>query len=135
MSAQTRRADRAAAKRRAKASAAPRQLLHDGFDQPHEVTTLDMAFGTAALQLMPPMSAIPEEFKRHDGTKWNRFQAAWFFKGLRSTDVVTPRADVPASLAWRHLKAIQSSWEPKHEHKEAAVAWLASRWFADVEAL
>jgi len=38
---------------------------------------------------------------------------------------------VDGGLAIRHLQVIQASFEPKHEHKEAAVAYLASPWFTD----
>ena len=34
--------------------------------------------------------------------------------------------------AIRHLKAILVSYDPKHEHKEAGVAFLLSEWFEDV---
>jgi hypothetical protein len=40
---------------------------------------------------------------------------------------------VDGNLAFRHLSAIQRSFTPKHEHKEAAVAYLASLWFEDVD--
>jgi hypothetical protein len=40
---------------------------------------------------------------------------------------------VDGELAIRHLQVIQASFEPKHEHKEAAVAYLASLWFTDFD--
>lgn len=98
-----------------------------------DVTGLDTAFGARDLaNLMPAYGDIPAEFKR-DRNTWVRFQQEWFFCGIAGATVET-RDGVDAKAALRHLKAIQSSWEPKHEHKEAAVAYLASLWFVRVAA-
>lgn len=76
-------------------------------------------------------SAIPEEFKdRNTNNKWLEFQRTWFFKGIKSSGLV-PKPGIDMNEALRHLQAIQSSYEPKHEHKEACVAYLASLWFEE----
>jgi len=105
--------------------------LNDGFDAPQEVSPLLMAFPGSVSHLMPPMSAIPEDFQSmNDRTDWNKFVSYWFFQG-NPMEVwnLYARPDIDAEAAWRHLKAIMRSYEPKHEHKSAAVAWLMSRWF------
>jgi hypothetical protein len=81
--------------------------------------------------LIPPFCIIPKEFF-HGNTKWNEFQRRWFFKGLSvgTRFVCKPGIDEKAALG--HLSSIQRSWAPAYEHKEAAVAWLASQWFEDV---
>lgn len=107
-----------------------RELLADGFDQPQVVSDLNLTFGTGIAKLLPPYSIIPAEFKQGAG-RWVRFQRAWFFEGFPKSGLVR-RADVDADVAFRHLANIQRSFEPKHEHKEAAVAWLASRWFESI---
>lgn len=89
-----------------------------------------MVFGGGMERLLPPMAAIPVDFKR-GSNKWIRFQQEWFFSGLKNHKA-TPKPGVDLAKAWRHLRSIQGSFEPKHEHKEAAVAWLASRWFEDI---
>lgn len=104
-----------------------RVILNDGFDQPKPVSDLNLAFGGDMSELLPSYGQIPEEFKR-SFNPWVKFSDGWFFSGT-SKDAVINRDDVDPDLAWRHLSAIQGSWEPKHEHKSAAVAWLASRWF------
>lgn len=119
----------------------PAQLataLNDGFDQPQEVTDLDMAFPAdlARRALIPTMDTIPEEFQNMNGrTEWNKFVQHWFFHGdpFKKWNLYV-RPDVDAQAAFRHMSVLMKSWEPKHEHKEAAVAWLASRWFAGIEA-
>lgn len=96
---------------------------------PQDVTALEIAFGGAGLleKLLPPMDAIPEEFRRHRSS-WVDWQSDWFFNGLKRYPIPKPGIDVDKAMG--HLSAIQSSWEPKHEHKKAGVAYLASLWFA-----
>ena len=94
-----------------------------------EVGDLDLAFPTGVQHLMPRMSDIPKEF--HDGkTPWNKLVGQWFFLGLSKLELV-PREGVDANKALRHIRAIMGSFEPKHEHKEAACAYLLSQWFED----
>jgi len=104
--------------------------------RPEEVTDLDMAFGARAMDLLPPYREIPEDFRLNRGSArpWIEFQQTWFFRGLPADTRFVPTEGVDARSAIRHLKAIQGSWEPKHEHKEAGVAYLASLWFAEVPA-
>jgi len=81
--------------------------------------------------LMPAYDDISPDFRNMNShNKWQRFQEDWFFKGLDIKRIV-PKKGVDAHLAVRHLAAIQGSFQPKHEHKRAAVAYLASRWFMD----
>src|SRR5690349_16692427 len=101
------------------------------WEQPTVVDDLDMAFGARAVaDLMPPIAEIPDEFKQWRGNKWVDLQSEWFSLGIKLSQI-TPKPGVDFRAAIRHLKAIQSSWEPKHEHKMAAVAYLASLWFDD----
>lgn len=97
-----------------------------------EVDGLAMAFGGEMKTLLPPYDTIPDEFKRFRlSNKWIKFQTDWFFSGFTDLDI-KPKAGVDKDKAMRHLAAIQHSWEPPHEHKSAAVAYLASLWFDDV---
>jgi len=100
------------------------------FAQPINVTDLDTVFPGDVRLLMPTYDEIPEEFR--DWNKhgpWQRWQSTWFFKGLPTEATPTPKPGIDLSAALRHLAAIQRSFQPRHEHKEAAVAWLASLWF------
>lgn len=82
--------------------------------------------GGKAMQILPPMSEIPEEFHR-SSSPWCRWAAKWFFDGLKRWPV--PAEGIDRGLAMANLSSVMSSWEPKHEHKEAGVAYLASLWF------
>lgn len=112
-------------------------LLNDGFDQPKVIEDVALAFGGKMADLLPPYASIPDDFKHFGGRgyakPWCGFVSDWFYKGTKLSRL-TPRADVDAQVAVRHAKAIMASWEPKHEHKEAGVAWLLSRWFEAVAA-
>ncbi len=100
--------------------------------QPVLLSKMDVAFPAHALRLMPATEAIPAEFKdRNSQTKWNRLFADWFYFGLDKA-TFTPKAGIDKSAALGHISAIMGSFEPKHEHKEAAVAFLFSLWFDDV---
>ena len=94
-----------------------------------DVTDADVAFPARVAHLMPAYADIPKEFKV-DSTKWNQLVTDWFFSGLTNL-ALTPKDGVDKTKALRHLKCILGSFEPKHEHKEAAVAYLLSEWFSD----
>lgn len=106
--------------------------LNDGYDQPMVVPDAMYAFPASLGQLLPPWDSIPQEF-RDNQTEWNRFVSTWFFKGWPEDRDLYQRPDVDAEIAFRHLHTIMRSFEPKHEHKEAAVAWLMSRWFGAIK--
>lgn len=102
--------------------------LGDGFDTPREIDGALYAFPARVDALMPTMAAIPQDF-RDDHNEWVKYVNKWFFEGF--TGLFT-REDITGEAAYRHLDTIMRSFAPKHEHKIAAVAWLASRWFAGV---
>lgn len=78
---------------------------------------------------MPAMKDIPEEFQQRKNI-WQNLVADWFFCGLKSLEM-TPKDGVDKAKAIRHVKAIMGSFEPQHEHKEAACAYLLAEWFTD----
>jgi hypothetical protein len=82
---------------------------------------------------MPKMDDIPEEFRDLNvRTHWGDLFADMFYHGLASLKL-TPKEGVDSKKAFRHIRAIMKSWEPKHEHKTAAVTFLFSEWFSDAE--
>ena len=97
---------------------------------PIEISAAEVAFGGKAMQILPPYSAIPDEFK-HGDNLWVKWSGDWFFNGLDRYPVANEGVDL--NLAMRNLSAVQRSFEPKHEHKEAGVAYLASLWFSSPE--
>lgn len=109
-------------------AAAPEPVGVDAGDpKPIAVRDLDIAFPASVRHLMPSYEQIPEDFRR-DRSPWCRVVGTWFFKGLDASTLV-PKSGIDKTNALRHLKTIMGSFEPKHEHKTASVAYLMSRWF------
>jgi hypothetical protein len=100
------------------------------FEQPQDVDGPEMAFGGKMSALLPPYKEIPEEFKRNH--PYCTIVSTWFFQGLPKDTEFVPMDGVDGQKALRHIKAIMSSWEPKHEHKTAGAAYLLSRWFKEI---
>jgi anti-sigma factor ChrR (cupin superfamily) len=94
--------------------------------KPIALTKADVAFGGKAMEILPPMAKIPAEF-RSSQNPWVRWQSEWFYRGLDAYPV--PKEGVDLSMAMANLACAQGSFEPKHEHKSAGVAYLASQWF------
>lgn len=98
-------------------------------EQIDEISDTEVAFST--MKFLPPMEAIPQEFI--DGnTKWNRLFRDWFYYGLKSLKVA-PKNGIDSQKAIRCLKAHIGSFEPKHEHKDAGVAYMMSLLFEEAE--
>jgi len=95
------------------------------FSQPMEVTN-----STDVRLLLPMMGEIPDEFD--NSNKWSRAVSKWFFEGMRK-DAFTEKEGIDKDKAFRHLAAVISRWDLKHEHKTAGAAYLMSRWFNDVK--
>ncbi|MBU8820874.1 hypothetical protein KL864_33965 [Mycolicibacterium goodii] len=89
-----------------------------------------LAFPAVLGDLLPPLEDIPAQYP--DREHWLEFQHKWFAGSLPAEIEAEPADGIDVQAAARHLAAIQRSFEPKHEHKMAAVAWLASRWFKRV---
>lgn len=107
----------------------------DQWARPTEIDDISVAFPANVGHLMPDIQTAEDALRAlpDRGKKWIEFQSRWFFSGLPRGTSVTPKDGIDLTLAMRHLGAIQRSFEPQHEHKEAAVAYLASRWFDDVK--
>jgi hypothetical protein len=98
-----------------------------------DITDLDLAFPAHVKHLMPDMKDIPPEFKKDSmGLKWCRIVRTWFYNGLPKDTSFYPKEGVEARKAVRHVQAILGSYEPRHEDKMAATAFLLSEWFDDV---
>lgn len=86
---------------------------------------IDAAFG-ARLADYPPMSSVP------DGATirpYVQVASGLFFNGGALQDYgLKIKASLDRSQVTVALRALLSSWDPKHEHKEAVVAWALSEW-------
>jgi hypothetical protein len=98
--------------------------------KPKKVSDVELAFPAQVMHLLPKWEDIPEEFK-NDNTNWNSLVSEWFFGGLSGKFI--PKEGIDLKMAMRHLQACMHSYQPKHEHKEAGVAYLMSQWFEKFE--
>jgi len=108
----------------------------DRWALPTEINDAEMVFAAGALKFMPSLDECEAGLRlldRKTARMWRDFQATWFFEGLSPDVEFTVVEGVDGATAIRHLKTINGSFAPKHEHKEAAVAYLASRWFTSVK--
>jgi hypothetical protein len=96
-----------------------------------EIDDVTLAFPANALDWMPPWEEIPEEFK--EGNEWTQIASSWFALGLPETVKFYPHEGVDPEKAFRACRATLGSFQPKHEHKEAAVGYMLSCWFEKVE--
>ena len=95
--------------------------------KPQQVTKLDLAFPGSVSHLMPRYDEIPKEFKK-DNNPWVKFVDQWFFGGANAQALMAKKG-IERHMALDHLRVIMGSFEPKHEHKISAVAYLLSQWF------
>lgn len=95
--------------------------------KPQKINDADVVFPGNVSRLMIPMDEIPDDFKGHNNF-FCEVQEQWFFGGLKAFPFVE-KEGIDRRMAMRHLKAIQGSYQPKHEHKSACVAYLISLWF------
>lgn len=98
-----------------------------------EIDEATAAFPTDVVTtLMPKYDEIPEDFKEM-WNPYNKLVNRWFFQGLENSNF-TPKESVDTDKALRHISAIMRSFQPKHEHKTAACAFLLAEWFEKIEA-
>ena len=104
--------------------------------KPHEFDDVEVVFPANALDHMPSYEECKEglnELDEKTRQKWMNFQNEWFFYGLSEKTKIYVKEGIDGEQALRHLKVIQCTFACKHEHKEAAVAYLASQWFENVK--
>lgn len=100
---------------------------------PQEISKVQQVFPANIGPLMPPVEDIPEEFyDSFPKNKWVSLFNDMFFTGLKSLDF-EPMDNINPQAAMVHIRTIMGSYEPKHEYKAAAVAFLMSIWYKDVK--
>lgn len=99
--------------------------------EPIVVDDTDMVFGGRVRPLMPKMEDIPEQYKKRGGP-YDDLVTAWFYGGLKQ--IIPKRRDggLSTDVMLRHIRTILVSFQPKHEHKTAAIRFLLDTWFESV---
>lgn len=99
-------------------------------DPPWPVSDAELAVGADVYALTPDPVQIPARF-HHADNPWRRFVITWLATGLHPRTQLIAADPISAEAAFRHLRAIGSA-EINRDHKRAAMALLASRWFIAV---
>jgi hypothetical protein len=100
-----------------------------GPEQLDQISDIDVAFSTK--KFLPEYAVIPDDFKKGN-TVWNRLFKKWFYGGLKELSL-TPKDGIDTKKAVKLIRAHMGSFEPKHEHKEAGVAYMMSMLFDDAK--
>lgn len=100
--------------------------------EPKQIDGVGLAFPTSVEGFLPDYVDVPDEFKNRHSNKWTKIFSRWFYSGLPKGTQFKWKDGIDGNIAIRHLKYCMGSWEPKHEHKEAGVAYLMSLWLDDV---
>jgi hypothetical protein len=101
---------------------------------PPEITDVDVAFPSHAMDWLPAWEDIPEEFKG-SGNPWAQKVGYWFFKGPEEAWIgrIVPKEGIDRNKALKVIQACLGSYAPKHEHKIAGTAYMLATWFTDPE--
>lgn len=90
------------------------------------ITDVELAFGTD--RLLPPASAIPEDFLFGIGEAQAYVElvsAIFYGQQLPACEIELAEGVAPEVLN-KCVRAHLESWQPKHEHKMAGVAYMVS---------
>lgn len=91
-----------------------------------------VVFG-ARLETYPKMEDLPEEFRREKHPCCDIAQSLFFKGGSLSDHGLKFKPEVDGKKALNAIRAWLGSWDPKHEHKIAAVGYALSQWCEDCE--
>jgi len=100
-----------------------------------DLTNLDAVFGN--IGHMPKYDELPDDFRDYHHNLFGKAVSSWFFNGAsRNAEnfvidgvTFTPKEGVDGPKALTAIRAVLSSFEPKHEHKIAGCAFMLSEWF------
>jgi hypothetical protein len=100
------------------------------WSKPIKVTNEEIVFGPYDInRYLPRYNEIPNKFKEYNHKS---IALDIFYNGRKLTTVI-PREGIDKEDAIRQIKAILSSFDPKHERKIAGVDYLISLFFEKFE--
>lgn len=102
--------------------------------KPVPVSDALMAFPASVVHLMPPTNELAGMYAELQHDPWAQLFFSMFSKGIdgEHTFLMPKEIDgekIDGETAWRHLRALCGSFEPKHQHKEAAFIFLCQQWW------
>lgn len=101
------------------------------WSKPTEITDAQLAFPANVIgTLLPVKDEIPKEF--FGSTPYGTLAHELFYRGFVEKSDLQLREGLYPEKVHRHISACLGSYEPKHEHKMAGVAYLLSLWFEPI---
>ena len=105
-------------------------MSESDWSMPKAVDDVLLAFPARVIGvLIPPWDEIPEKFRNFSSGYEELASHGCFYAVEFRQEVLAD--GIKAELAIRHLTAVARSFEPKHEHKQAAIAFLISLWLKE----
>jgi hypothetical protein len=99
--------------------------------EPQEVSLTDATLPATVRRLMPP-DTVARYLARQYSRDWEAVAQSWFLNRLDLNRLI-PKPGIDKSKALRHIEVIIDSFEPRYEHKVAAVAILLEEWFTEMK--
>lgn len=93
---------------------------------PQTVEPFDLSFGPTDISKFMP-DPIPTEFYKTSNS-YHKLVRTWFYKGIDCRNWIAKQG-INKEQALDHIQTIMASFEPSHEDKFAACAYLLSIWF------
>ena len=105
--------------------------------KPQIIDDVTFAFPASVSHLMPSKDEEGYEIYRKNWANNNSWGFKlfddWFYNGLKEGAKFYPKEGIDSKQAIRHIRTIMASFEPSHEDKIAACAFLIEYWFDKVE--
>lgn len=99
--------------------------------KPKPVSDLILAFSANVIgEYLPLETEIPDDFYQC-GNQYNRIVSKIFFGSTNGWDFLL-KDGIDLTAFSRHIKVCLGSFEPKHEHKIAGVAYLFPLWCEEI---
>lgn len=97
---------------------------------PVEVDDVTIAFPAQIMHMLPPWALVDNDEVRY--SEWENFANHWFSLGIPADAQFWLKDGIDGEAMVRHVRAVQGSFQPKHQHKAGGLAFLFSHWFRGV---
>ena len=106
--------------------------LMEQWRTPRPVSDVDFAFPATVIgRYIPDWGQLPKPFQQFtSGYEKLAYHACFHSVELRPEALIER---IEADMASRQLSAVARSFEPRHEHKQAALAFLLSLWLREAQ--
>jgi hypothetical protein len=102
------------------------------WSKPQEIDRISQAFPASVIgKLLPLEKDIPAPYWENNHPM-AEVVSHWFYFGLNPKAELELKAGVDGHVMMQHLTTCLRSFEPKHQHKIAGVAFLLDQWISSI---